>query len=116
MGRLALLALRQLLDQQVSELRARLKIVRLQRDVTRLLAGALVVVDESPVQRDLDPGPVGFHDQVVPRTNLYLCGSKWSLEIVDCAGELQRMAFGARHGVEAARVDLDFMPLRIGCL
>jgi hypothetical protein len=87
----------QLLDQQVSELRARLKIVRLQRDVTRLLTGALVIVDENPVQRDLDPRPVGFHDQVVPHADLYLCGTEGTLKIIDRSGELQWMAFCACH-------------------
>ena len=71
---------RKLLHLQVAKLGPRQRIVCLERKITRLLPGALVVVDELTVQGHANPGPVG---------------------LVDHARNLQRGPLGARDPIAA---------------
>ena len=88
-----------LLRLQVAELGPRQRIVCLEREITRLLPGALVVVDELTVQGHANPGPVGLDEVVVPRADLDLGRARRCLQVVDHARNLQRVPLGVRDPI-----------------
>jgi len=73
----------------------RQKITRLQSDIPRLLARALIIVDELAIEGDLDARAIGLNDEAVPRTDRDLRRGRRRLQIVDRTAHLERIPFGA---------------------
>jgi len=75
--------------------------VCLEREVTRLLPGALVVVEELTVQGHANPGPVGLDEVVVPSADRDRGRARRCLQVVDHARTLQRVPLGVRDPIAA---------------
>ena len=73
----------------------------LEREITRLLTGAQVVVDELTVEGHANPWSVGLDEVVVPGADLHLSRARRCLQVVDRARDLQRVPLDVRDPIAA---------------